>query len=221
MQEITQVTYGEGTVTVIMSAESATEIAAPDIRFGDYYDSVIACFTAKELGEIEAGTNAQLEFDCLMTDEPSDSAENKHFEDGIKRAEISKGTLQKGFYIEVEAEKTLGDEEADEIDILYDDVEVQFEIPLYLVAEKRVYYAMIDVMGECDLYEDIDEAASTLSISTHNMGTTLILYQDQKDIAQKNSSKFMIKSQYIFVIGIIALALLWWKIDRRYRRDRD
>ena len=49
--------------------------------------------------------------------------------------------------LEVEAVKSVGNGESSEIDVLYDDVEFQYEIPKYLVAENRVYYVMTDVMG--------------------------------------------------------------------------
>ena len=218
MQETTQVTYGLGTITVIMSTESETEVAAPAIRFGDYYKAMSACLTAKELDEISEGKNAQVQFTCTMTDEPCNEEEISHFENGIERAEMLTGPLQSGVYFEVEAQKSVDGAEFDEITTLYDDVEVQFDIPLYLVAEKRVYYVMTDVKGVCDIQEDVDEDADTLSINTHNIGTTLILYQDGKDRKNNSGSGFMIKSQYLFVIGIIALGFAWWALEKKYRK---
>ena len=130
MQETTQVTYGEGTITVMMSTESANEVSAPDIRFGDYYQAVEASFTAKELEEISEGSSASLDFYYVMRDEFDNEEETQHFESGIEKAEMLTGPLQ-----------------SSEIDVLYDDVEFQYEIPKYLVAENRVYYVMTDVMG--------------------------------------------------------------------------
>ena len=218
MQETTQLTYGEGSVTIMVSTESATEVAAPDIRFGDYYKAVEAIFTAKELEEISEGNSAFLDFHYVMTDELTGEDEVKHFEDGIERAEMVTGSLNSGVYFEVEAVKSVDGEEIDEVDTLYDDIEFQYEIPRYLVGERRVYYTMTDVKGVCELEEDIDADADTLSVSTHNVGTTLILYQDGKDKGPKNNSGFAIKSQYIFVLAIAALALAWWALDKRYRR---
>ena len=77
---------------------------------------------------------------------------------------------------------------------------------------------MTDVKRVRELKDEVDEDADTLSVSTHNVGTTLILYQDGKDKGAKNSSGFAIKSQYIFVLAIAALALAWWALDKRYRR---
>ncbi|WP_022764060.1 hypothetical protein [Butyrivibrio sp. XPD2006] len=218
MQETTQVTYGEGTITVMVSTESETEVSAPDIRFGDYYQAVEASFTVKELEEISEGSSAFLDFHYVMTDEPDNEDEAAHFESGIERAQMLTGPLKTGVYFEVKAEKSVDGEEVNPIDTLYDDIEFQYELPRYLVAEKRAYYAMTDVMGVCDIEEDVDEDADTLSVSTHNIGTTLILYQDGKDKAGQNQSGFVLKSQHLFILAIFALGLAWWALDKRYRQ---
>lgn len=218
MQETTQVTYGEGTITVMVSTESETEVAAPDIRFGDYYQAVEASFTAKELEEISEGSTAFLDFHYVMTDKLDDEDEASHFESGIERAEMLTGPLKSGVYFEVKAEKSVDGEEINPIDTLYDDIEFQYEIPRYLVAEKRAYYAMTDVMGVCDLEEDVDKDADTLSVSTHNIGTTLVLYQDGRDKAGNDQSGFTLKYQHLFIVAIFALGLAWWALDKRYRQ---
>ena len=218
MQETTQVSYGEGSVTVVVSSESNTEVAAPDIRFGDYYRAVEACFTVKELQQISEGGSAVLDFKYVMTDELHAEEEAAGFEAGIEKAEMLTGPLNKGVYFEVEATKSIGDEEANGVETLYDDIEFQYEIPRYLVAEKRVYYAITDVKGVCELEDDVDEDADTFSVSTDNIGTTLLLYQDGNAKNDGNTKGFTIKSQYLFVIGIFALGLAWWSLDRRYKR---
>jgi hypothetical protein len=73
-------------------------------------------------------------------------------------------------------------------------------------------------MGVCDLEEDVDEDADTLSVSTHNIGTTLILYQDGKDKARNDQSGFVLKTQHLFIAAIFALGLAWWALEKRYRR---
>ncbi|WP_026521975.1 hypothetical protein [Butyrivibrio sp. VCB2001] len=219
MQETTQLTYGEGSVTIMESSQSEIEVAAPEIRFGDYYKAVEACFTARELEEISEGSNAALEFRYSMTDKLDDEDEVQRFEKGIEKAEMLTGSLNSGVYFEVEAEKSVSGGEKSEIDTLYDEVEFQYEIPRYLVAEKRAYYAMTNVMGVCELEKDVDEEADTLSISTRDIGTTLILYQDGKENGNREHSGFAIKTQYLFLLAIVALALVWWALERRNRRS--
>ncbi len=218
MQETTQLTYGTGTVTIMESSQSEIEVTAPDIRFGDYYKAVEACFTARELEEISEGSNAALEFRYSMTDKLDDEEEIQRFEEGIEKAEMLTGSLNSGVYFEVEAEKSVSGGEKSEIDTLYDEVEFQYEIPRFLVAEKRAYYAMTNVMGVCELEKDVDEEADTLSISTRDIGTTLILYQDGKENVSREHSRFAIKTQYLFLLAIVALALVWWALERHNRR---
>lgn len=219
MQETTQLTYGTGTVTIMESSQSEIEVAAPDIRFGDYYKAVEACFTARELEEISEGSNAALEFRYSMTDKLDDEEEIQRFEEGIEKAEMLTGSLNSGVYFEVEAEKSVSGGEKSEIDTLYDEVEFQYEIPRYLVAENRAYYAMTNVMGVCELEKDVDEEADTLSISTRDIGTTLILYQDGKENGSREHSRFAIKTQYLFLLAIVALVLVWWALERHNRRS--
>jgi hypothetical protein len=221
MQETTQVTYGAGTITVTISTESGTEVAAPAVRFGSYYDGATACLTDKELEEVAVGGYATVDLHYYMTDELTNSAEEKSFTEGITKAEISMGDLQRGVYLEAEAEKTIGGGEKIPFDTLYEDVEFQIDVPLYLVAEGRGYYLMTNVMGVCALDDDVDTDADTLSVMSHNIGTSLILYQDGVDAGQKNNSKLTIKSQYLFIGAIIALVLIWWTVDRKYKRNKE
>lgn len=71
----------------------------------------------------------------------------------------------------------------------------------------------------CELEEDVDVAADTLSISTRNVGTTLMLYQDGKNQSDQNNSGFMIRKQYLFLMAIVALGLIWWALERRNKRS--
>ena len=134
-----------------------------------------------------------------MEDDFDNEEETQHFESSIEKAEMLTGPLQIGVCFEVEAVKSVGNGESSEIDVLYDDVEFQYEIPKYLVAENRVYYVMTDVMGVCELEDDIDKEADMLSISTHNVGATMILYRDGKEEERQVKSESGIKTQYLIL----------------------
>ena len=218
MHEATQITYGQGIVNIIMNSESLTEVAPPDIRFGDYKDTLKTCFTQKELQEIGAGGTAELRFDYVMTDELSDQQENVIFDKAIAQASRKVGNLEKGVYFEVTATKTIGDEEPEPMDAFYQDMELQIQVPLFLVREDRSYYAMTDVMGTCDLEEDVDEAADTLTISTDDIGTTLILYRDNDPNADTGNS-IRLNGSYLILAGLVALAIAWFSVDRMNKKQ--
>lgn len=219
MHEATQISYGYGVVNIIMNSESATEIPAPDIRFGDYKEAVKSCFTDKELREIEAGGTAELTFDFVMIDEPSDASEVAIFDEAIQAAVRKNGILEKGVYFEAQGSKTIGDGEVEELSYFFRDVEFQIDIPLYLVRDERDYYTMIDIMGECQLEKDIDKDADTITIATNDLGTTLILYKDTDSLAGDDSS-VRLNGNYIILAGIVALVLAWFSVDRLHRKER-
>lgn len=221
MYETTQVPYGDGAITVIMSTESTTDVAAPAIRFGDYFLAAEECFTEKELNEISEGKNAEVRFYYVMSDDLDNEQVEEQFENAISLYQESVGSLHEGVYFDVMVTKTIGDEDPLTINSFYDEVEMQIDIPLYLSAEGREYYLMINNMGACELERDIDHDAVTLSISTTSVDTSLLLYQDQGEGFTKDEGRFQIKSQYIFISAIVVLALIWYFMDRRHRRDRD
>lgn len=220
MHEVTQISYGYGVVNIIMNSESTTEIPAPDIRFGDYKEAVKSCFTEKELKEIEAGGTAELTFDFVMMDEPSDISEAAVFDEAIQEAVNKNGILEKGVYFEAQGSKTVGDAETEELSFFYRDVEFQIDIPLYLVRDERDYYTMIDIMGECQLEKDIDKDADTITIATNDLGTTLVLYKDVDTLSDDGNS-VRLNGNYIILAGIAALVLAWFSVDRLHRKERN
>ena len=220
MHEATQISYGYGVVNIVMNSESLTEIPAPDIRFGDYKEAVKSCFTDKELAEIEAGGTAELTFDFVMMDEPSDTSQVAAFDKAIQDATRKNGILEKGVYFEAQGTKTIGDGEPEELSYFYQDVEFQRDIPLYLVRDERDYYTMIDLMGECQLEKDIDKDADTITIATNDLGTTLILYKDTDSLTE-NDNSVRLNGNYIILAGIVALVLAWFSVDRLHRKERN
>jgi hypothetical protein len=221
MYETTQVTYGEGTITVTMSSESATEVAAPDIRFGSYENAVRACFTAKELETISEGQDAEVSFSFLMSDEIQAVSKLPLFEEAIEKESANLGTLHHGVFFDVDASKTVGTEEPEALGIFSEDVEMQYDVPLFLVTGDREYFIMTEEMGVCNLEQDIDIEADTLTVSTHDIGTTLLLYQTQNESLVPEKEKLQIRSQHLFAGGIIVLVIIWLLLDRRHRKGRD
>lgn len=221
MYETTQVTYGEGTITVTMSSESVTEVAAPDIRFGNYENAVRACFTAKELESISGGENAEVSFSFLMSDEIRDPEKLPLFEETIEKESAEIGVLHQGVFFDVNASKTVGFEEPEVLGGFYEDVEMQYDVPLFLVTGDREYFIITEEMGVCNLERDTDIDADTLTVSTHDIGTTLLLYQAKNESLVQTKEQLHIKSQHLFAAGIVVLIIAWLLIDRRYRKIRD
>lgn len=217
MNEVTQVTYGKGVITAHMNSTSGTEVAAPTIRFGDYQKSLEACFSDKELALIENGSHAVVNLDFHMVDSIEDAYEHEQFRKAIAFEEKTYGTLHEGVFIEVEASRSVDGKEYTEFDSLFENVEIQIDVPLYLCAENRQFYIMNSDKGECVLSGDVDQEADTLSISTHELTTALLLYQDHDEMLKKITNRLQIKSQYIIAGGIALLVLVWFILDRRHK----
>ncbi len=220
MHETTQVSYGDGTIMVIMSSESESEVAAPTIRFGDYNVAAQSCFTEKELSQIYSGEQAEVNIDFLMSDDAKSQEEHEQFFSNIPATSKGQEPYHEGVYIRIDANKEVGDEEAVSFDTFSEDVEMQLDIPLYMISENRSYYCMTNVMGVCDLLEDVDEDADTFTIRTHSLGSMLLLYRD--NVADNVSDKqiFRISSKHLFFACIIILVIIWCVIDRLHRKDR-
>ena len=220
MNESTQTSYGAGTITVHMNSSSATEIAAPDIRFGDYNAALTSCFSRKELETIDGGANAEVNIDFLMKEEIDNEGEEKQFLRAIEKAEKTYGTLHEAVYLETQATKSVDGYEYTDLEYLSEDVELQIDIPLYLAAEGRHYYVMTNDMGVCLMEEDVDADADTLSISTHSLSTSLLLYQDAREALRINRSSFRIKTEYFFIFAILVLLIIWRVVERSHKKDK-
>jgi hypothetical protein len=220
MYETTLVPYGDGVITITMSSESATEVAAPNIRFGSYNDAVEACFTGKELESRASGEDAVIGIHFLMSDEIINTDELSFFDAAIEEQSKEIGALHKGVFFDVDATKTVGGEEVQELGAFFKDVEMQYDVPLYLTSPDRVYFVMTNEMGVCSLFSDTDIDADTLTVKAGSIGTSLLLYQDKKESLVPHYDGFRITTKHLMVGGIIVLAVLWIVVERLHKKNR-
>ena len=220
MRDTTQITYGDGIVSVELTSDSTSDIPAPAIRFGDYEQLLESCFTRKELDEIYRGDHASLTFSFVMSDDPKEIDEYETISTAVRRASKSLGKLNEGFALKMKAVKSVGSGEELPLDNLIRNVELQIEIPLYLAREDRDYYLITDSLGACKIYEDYDVDADTLSVNTGTVGTSMLLYMETfRESPVADTGKDGIKPQYVFCGLIIALLALWQYITgiRRHK----
>jgi hypothetical protein len=192
-------------------------VAAPAIRFGNFNDAAASCFTEKELADIYGGESADLSFSFQMNDEPEDEDAYQMFLANIPPAEEGAEEYQEGVYFQVEALKSLGDQEEIPFSSFNDDVEIQLDIPLYLKWEDRDFALLTNVMGACELLSDTDEDAETLTINTHNIGSALLLYRERAKEPFPDAERARITYKHLIGIGIILLVALWFVIDRIHK----
>lgn len=222
MHQVTHISYGEGTVNIVLDSSSQTEVVAPDIRFGDYSNVVTSCFTQKELDRISEGETAFLTFYFVVSDEAENELLEQQYSNAIEANEEVYGNLTEGIYVDFKASKAISDDKATDIVNFSSDVDVQMDIPLYLVREDRSYFYLSSRMGECELYEDASPDAEVLTVSTDALGSGVILYQDiGESLIEKDENLFKIKSQHLFLAGVVVLVILWFAIDHMHKNNRS
>lgn len=216
MHESTQISRGEGTVTVIFNTASTTEISPPAIRAGDYKQLVDSCFTAKELSYIDEGSNAEVSFTFVMSDEIPSSEISSQYEIAIANIEKEIGKVSEGVFFDARSTKAIGDSDSS-VDSLKEPVEILFDVPLYLRKENREYYVLANNKGVCTLLNDIDKEADTITIEANSIANCLILYQDGVPKSE-STSKFQITSSHLFIVSILILVGTWFFVDRVHSR---
>lgn len=220
MHQVTNISYGEGTVNIVLDCASQMEVVAPDIRFGDYSSVVTSCFTQKELEEISEGENARLTFYFVVSDETEDELLKEQYTRAIEENEKEIGNLTEGIFVDVSAYKVVADGKESSVETLSSNVDVQMDIPLYLVGEGRSYFYLSSNMGDCRLYDDSSPEADVLTINTDKLCSGVVLYQDiGESLIERDENVFKIKTQHLFLAGIAVLVILWVFIDRVHKKN--
>ncbi len=215
MHEVTHISYGEGTVSIALDSTSLTEVNSPNFRFGDYKSVVSSFFTPKELIRIENGESADLTFNFVVSDQPEDESFLEQLHSTINEKETEVGSLHEGLHIDISASKSIANESAQKIDSVADRIELQMDIPLYLVKEDRSYYYLESNMGDYEFISDFDEESNVLTLNTHAIGHGVLLYQDSlESLVEKKDPFINLKSEYLFLGGIVVLAGIWFFLER-------
>ena len=220
MHETTRLSFEEGTVNITLNSESLYEIAPPAYRPADYDNLVEACFTKKELEAISGGQTADLSLNLAISEDISDEFLKQQLDAAIQKEEASLGKLSEGMYIEFSAEKTAPGSPSESLSTLSDDVFIEIDVPLYLISEERSYWIMVSNMGEYVLLPDLDPEPDSITISTHNLGTGIILYQDPLDSLADNSETGSHPNiRHFLFAGIILLLALWIFLTHLHKND--
>lgn len=220
MHEVTHISYGNGRVDVVLDSSSQTSVAAPNFRFGDYTALVSSCFTPKELDRISEGNSAEITFYFVVTDEIEDELLKSQYYDAIEQNETIIGNLNEGVLIDVAAKKVIGDDVPTDLVSCAEDVELQMDIPLFLIKEDRSYFVLADNRGEFVLMSDATPDADVLTLKTHSFVPGILLYQDPKEsLLEKKDTGFRLDMRQVLFGGIVVLAVLWVFIDYMHKKS--
>ena len=220
MREVTHISYGHGRVDIVLDSDSQTSVAAPGFRFGDYATLVTSCFSQKELQTIGEGELAQITFYFVVSDEIDEQELFAQYGDAILVNEGKVGDLHEGIQIDISASKSIADSEPEEFSGISKDVELQMDIPLFLVKEDRYYFFLNDKSGNYAFLEDSTPEADVLTVKTHVFTPGVLLYQDSiESLMPREDTSFKIEMRYVLFAGVVLLAGLWIFIDRLHRKS--
>jgi len=196
----------------------ARSMYAHRLTMDDYDELIISCLTKKELNDVFDGAPCEITFNYVMLDEAPSAQVKTQFDEFIA-GDTSLSSCSKGFYIDVTAQKTIDSDVSIDIYNLNNAIELQIEIPLFLRKDGRSFTCIANNMGVCEVLEDADEEADTLSVSTDCVGSYLLLYKDSSISPEPNNTTHR-PTQYIFILGIIALLALWFAIDKLHKQNK-
>ena len=220
MHEVTHIAYGEGGVNIVLDSSSQTQVAAPNFRFGDYTTVVSSCFTPRELEKISAGESADITFYFVVTDEIDNGIIDVQFQRAIQDNEAVIGNLNEGILIDVSATKSVGEAEEVMLTNSSTDLELQMDIPLFLVKENRSYFFMMDKSGNYELLSDASPDAEVLTVSTHVFTPGVMLYQDAvESLVHEEEKSFNLEIRHFLLAGIVVLIILWFFIDHLHKKS--
>lgn len=218
MHQVTYISYGEGTVDIVLDSSSLNEVSAPEFRFGDYSKVVTSCFTQKELDRISKGENAEIIFSFVVSDEAEDELLQGEYSSAIEENEVVLGNLNEGIYVDIDAVKSLKDGKDIPLSDISSDIDIQVDIPLYLINEDRSYYYLTNKMGKYELFEDSTPDADVLTVNMDTISSGLILYQDRIESLIDHSKKSTtISLQHVLIAGIFCLIGLWFLVDHFHK----
>lgn len=219
MHEVTHISYGHGRVDIVLDSESVTKVAAPGFRFGDYAALVNSCFSQEELERIGEGELAEITFYFVVSDEIDDNAVLQLYGNAISENEKTYGDLHEGIQIDLTASKSIADDDAVALTSVGKAVDIQMDIPLFLVKEERYYYFLTDKSGGYTFMEDATPDADVLTVKTNTFTSGMLLYQDSvESLVSHEDKSFKLEMRHLLLAGIIVLIGLWFFIDRLHKK---
>ena len=221
MHEVTHISYGHGRVDIVMDSDSQTSVAAPGFRFGDYAALVNSCFSERELDRIGEGELAQITFYFVVSDEIDETEFAQLYGDAKAENEKTYGTLHNGLLVDLTASKAISNDSPVLFTTTEEDVELQMDIPLFLVKDQRYYYFLTDESGDYTFMDDASPDADVLTVKTHLFTPGILLYQDPgESLVPRTDNSFKLEMRHLLFAGVVVLVFFWFFIDHFHKKGQ-
>ncbi len=219
MHEVTHISYGHGRVDIVLDSDSVTKVAAPGFRFGDYAALVNSCFSEAELDRIGEGELAEITFYFVVSDEIDENVVYQLYGNAVAANEKKYGELHEGIQIDLTASKSIADDDPIILTSIEKTVDIQMDIPLFLVKEDRYYYYLTDKSGGYTFMEDATPDADVLTVKTNVFAPGMLLYQDAvESLVPHDDKSFKLEMRHLLFAGIIVLICLWFFVDHVHKK---
>lgn len=221
-------TYAVGKGAVIVTLNNVDEIVCT-ARVADAAAVAHAVLSEEELAEAEQGQVIEIRIDVERLEAvPQEDAEV--IVTGIEDCREQIPGLAMGMYVDISMYMRIGSGNWNAIHATNEPVEIILDIPDELAGLTADFYIMRAHEGEYLLMEDLDETPETITIQTEAFSTYAILYQMQEGGEKKPAAKcslchicptFLGICYFIWLVIIIALALVTYLIIRRKRKEEE
>ena len=216
----TALELGNGTVTVTVVCEEQEYTAG----VSDTAAVVRAVLTPAQLQSVAAGENMEIRVEVKDISGNVPKKDQSAIENGIKeyRKEIPDLTL--GSHIDISLFMKIGEADWNAVTGTVEPIEVVIGIPLKLQSTDREFFIIRSHEGEYTLLTDMDDAPDTVTIHTDKFSAYAIAYRQVSQTPQAGKCSlchicptFLGICYFVWLILIMAVALIVWRVVRRNR----
>ena len=220
----TALDYGDGTVIVtVVCAEQEYTAGVSDTAA-----VVNAVLTPAQLKSAAAGENIEIRVEVKDISGNVPRKDKSVIENGIKeyRKEIPDLTL--GMYVDISLFVKIGEADWNAVTGTAEPVEVVIGIPQKMQSIDREFFIIRSHEGEYTLLTDMDDAPDTVTIHTDRFSAYAIAYKQVSRTPQAGKCNlchicptFLGICYFVWLILIMAVLLIIWKVIRRNRNVRE
>ncbi len=178
--ESIRVAYGKGRIHILVESLNENQEITGDVITGvilTSFDNVLdATLTKEEQGRADAGEDVTVRLVVTKLEQQVPEKDRRELADAVAVFAEEHEGLSMGTYIDISVEKKIGEGEWLKLRELNEELEISLDIPRELLMEDAFYWVLRNHEGNCELLEDQDQEAETITIRTKLFSTYAILY---------------------------------------------
>lgn len=193
IKQATNVSLGSGNILInITSVDEKGEQTKQSIQgliLTSCENVIKACLSDQEIAAVEEGQTVEITLTVQKITKNLDKADQKQIEQQTDSLSQQITGLTLGQFVDLAVLKRVGNAEWSKITKLNEEMEIRLDVPEEIQEQDRTYFIMRNHEGTCDLLEDLDAVAETITIRTDRFSTYAILYTDVAENQWKQTSE--------------------------------